>query len=261
MIEPVGEGGGGGFGEGGAGGEGGDTGEEGIKAGMAWGNGGSIGGGEAGGADEEGTEYRVFQDLNFHKNREGGGTGGRRLGASCGPGSGKPQLSGSLPSGTSIRLVADGGDAPTFDANGEVWGRLELYVESEEEWVTVASFEFLAEEAEVGCRQLGNELGYTPTSWSKVDRYDTPNGSGKQYFAYNCQGSEDELSSCGDFSSQDPAPHNGDVGLRCTFVVVGDECEECPAGKYRYVCVFVERRGLRREGERMSFACEMPSHT
>ena len=120
------------------------------------------------------------------------------------------------------------------------WGILPL---AGVEWVTVVESWFEDEEdSEVGCRQLGNELGYTPTSWRVVGKSDTPDGSGKQYFALNCQGNEDLLRSCGGFQEDTTPSHHFDIGLRCTFVVAGDECEECPAGKYRYVYACVERR-------------------
>ena len=167
------------------------------------------------------------------------------LAVTCGLGSGnkwRREANEALTMTTSIRLVADGGGAPTFDANGGVWGRLELFVGLE--WVTLHTNggRFGNEEAEVGCRQLGNELGYTPTSSSVVDYDDTPDGSGEQVSSdYPCNGSEDELFSCNDFYGWNS--HQYDIGLRCTFVVAGDECEECPAGKYRYLCLCVCMRG------------------
>jgi hypothetical protein len=177
----------------------------------------------------------------------------------CGLGSGNtvsgPWSGLSLPTTTGIRVV--GGDS-IFDANGEVWGRLEIWVGGD--WVTVMGYDssyFGDEEAEVGCRQLGNELGYPPVSWSVVGRSDTPDGSGKQYVAYNCQGDEDALSSCGVFGEDTSPYHSHDVGLRCSFVVAGDECEECPPGKYRYACVCVcreEGMGSVGRGDREWFA-------
>jgi hypothetical protein len=153
--------------------------------------------------------------------------------------------------------VAAGGGAPTFDANGVVWGRLEIWAGGE--WVTVDGLDgsgFEDEEAEVGCRQLGNELGYTPVSWSVVGTGDTPDGSGNQYDAYDCQGDEDELSSCKDFEEWGGS-HSRDVGIRCSFALAGDECEECPPGKYRYARVRVcreEGNGSVVRGDREWFA-------
>ena len=164
----------------------------------------------------------------------------RKLAVSCGLGSGGNIANGALSSGTGTRLVVAGGGVPTFDARGQVWGRLELFVGGE--WVTVygrTSSSFEDEEAEVGCRQLGNELGYTPISWSVVNSGYTPDGSGKQYNVESCQGSEEELSSCGTFNEKTDVTHEYDIGLQCAFVVAGDECEECPAGKYRLVSVCV----------------------
>ena len=159
----------------------------------------------------------------------------RQLTASCGVGSGNtvPEIvpGATLPSGTSIRLMAAGGGAPTFDANGQVWGRLELFVGGE--WVTVSDYGFGGEEVEVGCRQLGNELGYTSTSWSRVYNTVTPDGSGVQYKVRYCQGNENELSSCREFDEVSSPSHGQDIGLQCTFADDAVECEECPAGKYR----------------------------
>ena len=119
-----------------------------------------------------------------------------------------------------------------FDANGEIWGRIELRIGGV--WVTVKAFGFTTKSAEVGCRQLGDELGYTPTSWSAVSKEDTPDGEGKQYQAWSCLGSENELSSCGSFREDTALPdHTTDTGLRCSFMLAGDECEKCPAGKFR----------------------------
>ena len=129
---------------------------------------------------------------------------------------------------------------PKFDENGEVWGRLELKVGGE--WVTVRYVYLGDEEAEVGCRQLGNELGYSLVSWSVVHYDDTPMGSGKQYNVRECQGNEDELSSCDRFEEGGVFIHTEDIGLRCSFAIAGDECEECPPGKYRYACTRVCRQ-------------------
>ena len=170
----------------------------------------------------------------------------------CGAGSGSkvhgPYSGLSLPMTTSIRLCLNFfcTDNPPmfpgsmFDENGEVQGRLELKVGGE--WVTVSGI-WNHNGTEVGCRQLGNELGYTLLSWGQIGYEGTPDGSGKQYYAKNCKGNEGDLSSCGEFYETSPAVHADDVGLRCTFVIAGDECEECPLGKYRYACARVGRRG------------------
>ena len=137
---------------------------------------------------------------------------------------------------------------PTFDENGEVKGRLELKVGGE--WVTVNDKNFYDKETEVGCRQLGNELGYTLLSWDRDHWEDVPDGSGKQYYAKNCQGNEGDLSSCPEFFENSPAVHSQDVGLRCTFSIAGDECEECPPGKYRCAWVDVCRQEMIKIGLR-----------
>ena len=158
----------------------------------------------------------------------------------------------SLPEGRSIRLCSNWlctdnppmFPGPTFDENGEVWGRLELKVGGE--WVTIRDYvlyndwDFGNEVAQVGCRQLGNELGYTLLSWDLVRGIEngglSPMGSGSQYNVGNCQVNEDELSSCGHFKEGGIFIHQQDAGLRCSFAIAGDECEECPPGKYRYAC-------------------------
>ena len=53
----------------------------------------------------------------------------------------------------------------------------------------------------------------------------------------------DSSQTLGDSTYRYSAVHADDVGLRCTFVIAGDECEECPLGKYRYACARVGRRG------------------
>ena len=102
----------------------------------------------------------------------------------CGLGSGNtangPWPGLALPEGRSIRLVAAGGDAPSFDTNGQVWGRLE--VKHSDEWGTVCDDYFDFNDALVACRQLGNELGYITKSSAVVSSSakggHTPIGSG-----------------------------------------------------------------------------------
>jgi hypothetical protein len=235
----------------------------------------------------------------------GGGRGGRELAASCGLGSQPVFPTGIVPYTTGIRLQTAAG-TPSFDSEGQVQGRLEVRVGGA--WVTLAdiyseysyynSFQG-SEEATVACRQLGNELGYTLVSASKVWREDTDDGSGMAY-KVTCAGTESTLDSCTfeysnyhssycdtnhdgstnpcaadrtdyccDCSCQTCGPkdfcvatlgshcgicnpdfsggvcgnyfeecdggdsnHNYDVGVSCTFLAPGDECEECVAGKY-----------------------------
>jgi hypothetical protein len=121
-----------------------------------------------------------------------------------------------------------------------VQGRLEVKVG--DEWVTIidgnnwgsgmGDWEIGSEEATVACRQLGNELGYTLVSASKVGVEDTDDGSGNIY-QVTCAGTESALVSCTPFEpyySNDN--HERDVGVSCTFLAPGNECEECVAGKF-----------------------------
>jgi hypothetical protein len=126
---------------------------------------------------------------------------------------------------------------PSFDSEGQVQGRLEVKVG--DDWVTAV---FVIDggknissgdaESTVACRQLGNELGYTLVSASKVGREDTDNGSGTGY-QVTCAGTESTLDSCTMFQSLGLSiNHAFDVGVSCTFFAPGDECEECVAGKF-----------------------------
>jgi hypothetical protein len=145
--------------------------------------------------------------------------------------------SGVVPDTTGIRLQTDAG-TPSFDSEGQVQGRLEVKVG--DDWVTVSSGGTSfggaessggEKEAAVACRQLGNELGYTLVSASKVGREDTDDGSGMAY-SVTCAGTESTLDSCTTFESGNNFQHNYDVGVSCTFLAPGDECEECVAGKF-----------------------------
>jgi hypothetical protein len=88
-------------------------------------------------------------------------------------------------------------------------------------------------ESTVACRQLGNELGYTLVSASKVGRDDTDDGSGMAY-TVTCAGTESTLGSCTifEYDSWYGNRHYYDVGVSCTFLAPGDECEDCVAGKF-----------------------------
>ena len=144
--------------------------------------------------------------------------------------------SGVVPDTTGIRLQTAAG-TPSFDSEGQVQGRLEVKVG--DDWVTIASYPDSfggsgssggEAESTVACRQLGNELGYTLVSASKVGREDTDDGSGMAY-KVTCAGTESTLESCSNFESWDDY-HNYDVGVSCTFLAPGDECAECVAGKF-----------------------------
>jgi hypothetical protein len=141
---------------------------------------------------------------------------------------------GVVPDATGIRLQTAEG-TPSFDSAGQVQGRLEVKVG--DDWVTIGghSSYFGGEgseggeaESTVACRQLGNELGYTLVSASKVGREYTEEGSGDSYLV-TCAGTESTLDSCSIFQSWDYPYHYYDVGVSCTFLV--DECEECVSGK------------------------------
>jgi hypothetical protein len=152
--------------------------------------------------------------------------------------------SGVVPDTTGIRLQTAAG-TPSFDSEGQVQGRLEVKVG--DDWVTIASIndsfggsgtvggsrnsEGGEAESTVACRQLGNELGYTLVSASKVGRDDTDDGSGMAY-EVTCAGTESTLDSCTSFESMSSYYHDYDVGVSCTFLAPGSECEECVAGKY-----------------------------
>jgi hypothetical protein len=145
--------------------------------------------------------------------------------------------SGVVPDTTGIRLKW-----PSFDSEGQVQGRLEVKVGGD--WVTIASdgSSFGGSgssggeaESTVACRQLGNEMGYTLVSASKVGREDTDDGSGMVYqYKVTCAGTESTLGSCTSFeSSSSSAGWNSyDVGVACTLLAPGDECDECVAGKF-----------------------------
>ncbi|GMI23606.1 hypothetical protein TeGR_g4391 [Tetraparma gracilis] len=136
--------------------------------------------------------------------------------------------SGVVPDTTGIRLQTAAG-TPSFDSEGQVQGRLEVKVG--DDWVTVASIYDSfggsgssggAAESTVACRQLGNELGYTLVSASKVSYWDTDDGSGMA-FKVTCAGTESTLDSCATFEfwSSSSWDHDYDVGVSCTYSTVG----------------------------------------
>jgi hypothetical protein len=140
---------------------------------------------------------------------------------------------GVVPDTTGIRLQTAAG-TPSFDSEGQVQGRLEVKVG--DDWVTACDYSTGfggsgEAESTVACRQLGNELGYTLVSASKVDADDTDDGSGMAY-KVTCAGTESTLDSCTSFVSWSSNHHDNDVGVSCTFLAPGDECEECVAGKF-----------------------------
>jgi hypothetical protein len=146
-----------------------------------------------------------------------------------------------VPDTTGIRLQTAAG-TPSFDSEGQVQGRLEVKVG--DTWVTIADGDDLTfggvpvtsfesgSEATVACRQLGDELGFTLVSASKVGKDNTDDGVGEAY-EVTCSGAEATLESCTSFEYY-RSSSSYDVGVSCTFLAVapGDECEECVAGKF-----------------------------
>jgi hypothetical protein len=92
----------------------------------------------------------------------------------CLPGSAIAVPTGPLQATSTIRLQTASG-APSFDSSGTVEGRLEIFIAGD--WASVCETEGFTgsgeAESAVACRQLGNELGYTSVSASKVGREDT----------------------------------------------------------------------------------------
>jgi hypothetical protein len=139
-----------------------------------------------------------------------------------------------VPATAGIRLQTAAG-TPSFDSDGQVQGRLEVKVG--DDWVTLAEYSYVNsfqgdEEATVACRQLGNELGYTLVSASKVGRYDTDDGTGTPAYEVTCAGTESTLDLCTRFAYSGFSNPEYDVGVSCTFLAPGDECEVCMAGKF-----------------------------
>jgi hypothetical protein len=141
-----------------------------------------------------------------------------------------PLLGQVVPDTTGIRLQTDEG-TPSFDSEGQVQGRLEVFHDGQ--WGTVCDDSFGEPDAQVACRQLGNELGYTLTSWSVVSNSNTDDGSGTVWLDnLGCSGSESSLVDCSHAGWGATDGHSEDVGVSCTFLAPGDECEECVAGKF-----------------------------
>jgi hypothetical protein len=165
----------------------------------------------------------------------------------CGLGYGNFWLGiGVVPGTTGIRLQTAAG-TPSFDSEGQVQGRLEVFHDGQ--WGTVCDDGFGWADAQVACRQLGNELGYTLTSSSVVSSSSTDDGSDPIWLDdLGCSGSETSLGNCrhaGWCSATNWAVwcgpenwgteycgHYEDIGVSCTFLAPGDECEECVAGKF-----------------------------
>jgi hypothetical protein len=165
----------------------------------------------------------------------GGSTGqGQRRMTECGLGSGgdySVSPVGQLQDGTSVRIRDSSNNSPTFNSEGVVEGRAEVY--HSEEWGTICDDSFDNNDALVFCRQMGNELGYSVVSGTMVSSGSTPDGSGTIWLDdLACSGSEATLDACSHNGwDSHNCGHSEDVGVRCKFLQA-DECESCPAGKF-----------------------------
>lgn len=159
---------------------------------------------------------------------------------------------------STIQLINAEG-TPSFDTHGTVRGRLEVKVHTE--WATVAGWEDSfggfgsaggdvcnppassccstpnlhprsQVEALVACRQLGNELGYLVVDASKIERWATDDGSSTSQYLVTCAGMESTLASCASFEVWEQPFSNYEVGVACTFLEQGTQCEACVAGKF-----------------------------
>ena len=73
-------------------------------------------------------------------------------------------------------------------------------------------------DALVACREIGNKLGYFTISGTALSYYNTPDGSGEQWWhSVACIGSEETLESCSKDMVTFPASHSEDVGITCKF--------------------------------------------
>ncbi|GMH47302.1 hypothetical protein TrLO_g8679 [Triparma laevis f. longispina] len=95
-----------------------------------------------------------------------------------------------------LRLsTASGYSTPTFDENAEVEGRLEIC--HDEEWFSFRAYwyDFTDKDAQVACRQLGNQYDYDVTYSAPLSYYSTPDGN-TNYGPYDldCVGDEAAVS-------------------------------------------------------------------
>ncbi|GMI02512.1 hypothetical protein TrST_g6280, partial [Triparma strigata] len=148
---------------------------------------------------------------------------------------------GQLQDASSVRIRDAFNNSPTFDSEGVVSGRAEVYHDGQ--WGTIATFEGdtsdNTEDAAILCRQLATELGFSPLSSGRLSWSSTPSGSGKIWLSStgssSCSGAELTLDACPSYggwgSLESWADHNDDIGIICKFVQA-DECKACPAGKF-----------------------------
>merc|ERR1719178_535843 len=102
-----------------------------------------------------------------------------------------------------------------IDSEGYVSGRLEVF--HNDEWGTVCDDSFGTSDAEVACRQLGNELGYEALGWADLGNIGS--GSGQIWMdGLYCDGNEVSLGECSfnGWGSHD-CGHSEDVWVGCTF--------------------------------------------
>ncbi|GMH58183.1 hypothetical protein TrST_g4530 [Triparma strigata] len=175
--------------------------------------------------------------------------GSRRL-TECGLGSSPAgHITGQLQDASSVRIRDDDNNSPTFDSEGVVSGRAEVYHDGQ--WGTVATFEGDSsdntQDAAILCRQLATELGVSLLSSSRLSWSSTPSGSGKIWLSNtdsglslfgsssSCSGAELTLDACPSYGGWGNlatwAGHEDDIGITCKFDQ-SDECEACPAGKF-----------------------------
>jgi hypothetical protein len=150
----------------------------------------------------------------------------------CAPGfSDVPDVpSGALSATEKIRL-ADNYEEIKFDENGWVQGRVEVFHDGE--WGTVCDDSFGNPDAEVACRQLGNELGYEAVGWDFLGNIGS--GSGQIWMDdLYCSGHEDSLSDCSHRGwGSHNCGHSEDAWVSCQLLAFHTgECEPCAAGSY-----------------------------
>jgi hypothetical protein len=137
--------------------------------------------------------------------------------------------SGVVPDTAGIRLRNRGN--PSLDINGRVEGRLEVFHYGQ--WGTVCNNGFDKADAQVACRQLGNELGYTLTDSVVSINYLLGGFDPIWLDDLGCSGSETNLGDCSHNGwGNSDCSHDNDSGVSCTFLAPVEECEECVAGKY-----------------------------
>lgn len=156
---------------------------------------------------------------------------------------------GTLTDATSVRIRYDSNNSPAFNGEGFVSGRIEVIPPGETNWGSINVQNWDNNDALVGCREIGPELGYFIVSGIALDEHNTPDGSGDVHWRdVGCDGSEASLRSCSHSSTRFWDTHSYDIGVTCQFRTLGDcesylagkfsgtigstECTDCEAGKY-----------------------------